>query len=243
MISALEEDQRRIEKHYFDKFCAAHELRPEFVEYGDKPDVVMIFEGKPLGVEITNFYKKPGYDITSEQRQRSIRARIVEQAQSLYDNSLKLEIVFGFGLIEEEDVLADRICAFLNTVYGVEYGTIRRSKFAHIPELRFVHIIEGAYDDAKWRDQHSSSIGLSDPERLSYIISEKEKKILDYKKCYENWLLVVIDFIDTAQDQEISNVDFSNIHSDKFEKIFLYKTAYEQVIEFSKGKCIKHFDD
>jgi hypothetical protein len=66
-------------------------------------------------------------------------------------------------------------------------------------------------------------------ERLLEIIREKETK--EYKPCDSYWLLVVIDFINPAQDQEITNAVLPTIQSNRFEKIIVYKTVYEQILE------------
>jgi len=44
-------------------------------------------------------------------------------------------------------------------------------------------------------------------------------------------LLIVVDFFDPTQDQEIQIKDFDKIKSDKFEKIFVYRTAHRHIFE------------
>ena len=66
---------------------------------------------------------------------------------------------------------------------------------------------------------------------LTEIVRKKENKAKNYSKCEAYWLIVVVDFFDPAQDQEI-RVNGLTITSDVFEKKIVYKTAYEHVLEF-----------
>ena len=66
---------------------------------------------------------------------------------------------------------------------------------------------------------------------LRRIIEEKEEKSKEYRKCDAYWLLVVVDFMDRAQDQEIHIDNFEKPSSDIFEKIIVYKTVFEHVLE------------
>ena len=231
-----------IEQYYFEKFCNVYELSVCNLKHSDKPDVIIDLDGKTVGVEITNFYTKDGSDITSEQRQNPMREKVVQDAQALYDNKNGIEIHFGFNTIENMGGLAAKISDFVGIIDGVETKTIRRALYSHIPELNFVYLNPEPYDDAKWKVKVCANLGLCNPTQLLQIISKKEQKIKEYKKCDEYWLLVVINFIDIAQDQEISNVDFRGVVSEGFKKVFVYKTAYEQIIEFSNGSILKHFD-
>jgi hypothetical protein len=45
------------------------------------------------------------------------------------------------------------------------------------------------------------------------------------------WLLVVVDFINPAQDQEIQIDGFDKIQTEVFEKIIAYKTLFGHVLE------------
>lgn len=53
----------------------------------------------------------------------------------------------------------------------------------------------------------------------------------DYQKCNAMWLLVVIDFWDSAMDQNIPACFNLKIRNGKFDRIFLFKTGEEEVVE------------
>jgi hypothetical protein len=71
---------QEIEKYYFEMFRNDYPLPSGNVVYGDSPDVVIDGERK-IGIEITNFYHKPGTDPESEQIQNSWRCKVISEAQ------------------------------------------------------------------------------------------------------------------------------------------------------------------
>jgi hypothetical protein len=68
-------------------------------------------------------------------------------------------------------------------------------------------------------------------DRLVEIVKSKERRADQYEKCDAYWLLVVVDFINSAQDQEIRVDGFNKIQTDIFEKVVVYKTLFGHVIE------------
>jgi hypothetical protein len=70
-------------------------------------------------------------------------------------------------------------------------------------------------------------------DNLQAIIDNKDGLAPNYRKCDAYWLLVIVNFIDPAQDQEIRNSDFDLIFSKNFEKVILYKSTFGHVMEKS----------
>jgi len=68
-------------------------------------------------------------------------------------------------------------------------------------------------------------------EKLRAIVSDKEAQSKSYQRCDAYWLVVVVDFIDPAQDQEIQIDGFEKIASTVFEKVIVYKTHFGHVFE------------
>jgi hypothetical protein len=75
-----------------------------------------------------------------------------------------------------------------------------------------------------------SSLDLMSAEGLEEIVREKESKAAEYVPCDAYWLLIIIDWRDNAQDQEISAQDVK-IASDVFERIIVYKPVFEDIAE------------
>lgn len=67
--------------------------------------------------------------------------------------------------------------------------------------------------------------------RLREIVKYKEARAREYTSCDSYWLLVVTDFIDRAQDQNLHTEGFETVVSDVFEKIIVYKTGFGYVLE------------
>ncbi len=66
-------------------------------------------------------------------------------------------------------------------------------------------------------------------ERLTEIIREKKAKARQYVACHAYWLLIVVDFIDSAQEQEI-RIDGLSIESNVFRRIIIYKPRFEHIV-------------
>jgi len=65
---------------------------------------------------------------------------------------------------------------------------------------------------------------------LEGIVREKEAKSVQYERRDAYWLLVVVDAMNAAQEQEIL-IENSHIASDVFERIIVYKPLFEHIVE------------
>jgi hypothetical protein len=109
-------------------------------------------------------------------------------------------------------------------------GGISKYFLNGVPELDFIYLNPKLYPDPKWRTTQVYTGQILSLPRLTEIVRGKEKKAKNYSKCDAYWLLVVVDFINPAQDQEIQ-VNGLKLSSDIYEKIIVYRTAYEHVLE------------
>jgi hypothetical protein len=95
---------------------------------------------------------------------------------------------------------------------------------------------EGVYKPlpftGKWRLTQTHNFGLMSKARLTEIIREKEVKARLYAPCDAFWRLIVVDFMDPAQEQEI-RVDGLMIASNVFQRIIVYKPSFEHVVEIT----------
>jgi len=73
-----------------------------------------------------------------------------------------------------------------------------------------------------------------DVERLTQIVRDKESRVCDYAPCHTYWLLVVVDFTNSAQKQEI-RVDGVTVYSDTFDRIIVYKPHFEHIVEVGRS--------
>jgi hypothetical protein len=228
---------KEVEKYYFELFRKHYPLPAGEVEYCDRPDVI-IHADTTTGVEITNFFLDDGSDSQSEQVQRNLRSKVVEAAQEIFEagNPAKVSLCFGFDKsspIREKENLAARLAKLATDVVARESGVIPKSDFQHIPELSFAYVRMGAGEGLPWQVMQLHQTQVTSMERLREIIRRKEIKSKAYKPCDEYWLLIVVDFMDRAQDQEFAREAMGEISSGVFDRILVYKTVFEQVVEIN----------
>jgi hypothetical protein len=84
---------------------------------------------------------------------------------------------------------------------------------------------------AKWRVSQGHTFALMSKTRLMEIIKRKEAKAEEYAPCATYWLLVIVDFLDPAQEQEIRIEGGVDAVSDVFQKIIVYKPYFEHILE------------
>jgi len=224
-----------IEQYYFEKFCKDYTLPPGTISYGDKPDIILESNRK-IGIEITNFFLEKGELSESEQAQRRLREKVVLDAQLKYqmENRKKIELTIGFDKknpIRNKKKLIQKLVNMAKQIEKLETGEIRKNAFKDIPEISFVYLNAKEYEDAKWRVVQAYDTPIMSRDMLIEIVRDKETLSRKYKECDAYWLLVVVDFTNRAQDQEIQIGCFEKIQSEIFEKIIVYKTLFGHVLE------------
>ncbi len=228
---------RDTERRYFERFRKAYALPHGSVCYGDKPDVLM--KGiRTIGVEITNFYLQPGNAAGSEQRQRERRRDVASEAHKLYraagGKGIELTIQFNPArpiTSVTKKTLPKKLAEFAARIDTQPSGPFYTDSFPGLPEITSIWLNNREWADATWnRPGQVHSVEEMSATRLQEIISEKESKAADYAPCDAYWLLIVVDWIDSAQEQEI-RVDGLMVASDVFEKIIVYKPTFEHIVE------------
>jgi hypothetical protein len=226
---------QEIEQYYFRMFRRDFQLPDGTIIYGDKPDVIL--EGKrKIGIEITNFFLKSGSLPESEQVQQKAREAVVSKAQQTYlaNGGKRIELSFSFekvASIKNQQKLVNKIAALVKNIDRLRTGWIRKDVFKDTPEISCVYLNAKEYEDPKWRVLQCYTGQLMSTEKLRAIISAKEAESKFYRHCDAYWLLVVVDFINRAQDQEIQINGFEKIDSTVFERVIVYKTHLGYVLE------------
>ena len=223
------------EPYYFEMFRRHYPLPTGGIEYRDKPDFIL-HGARKIGIEITNFYLEDGGRTDSEQHQAGLRDTVVSTAQSIYlDNGgRRITLFFSFDKgspIGDPRQLAQRIAKLAEQINGRQTGPIGKDVFNEIPELSFVYLIAEEYPNSQWKVHRVYHGSVLSRDKLLKIVRTKESKVLRYQRCDAYWLVVVVDFIDPAQDQEIRLDSFQKIDSSVFEKVLVYKTLFHHVLE------------
>jgi hypothetical protein len=227
---------RDIERHYFEQFSAAYELPNGAAEYADRPDVLLRGE-RTIGIELTRFYLQPGGSSGSEQQQKPRRERVVSEAQEIHRRAggKKFELTITFNpdrpITSARKKNLPKELAALATSFGTaNSGPIDADLLEGMPEVSSIYLNSKEYDDSKWSVCQVYSLDLMSAEGLQKIVREKESKAAEYLPCDAYWLLIIIDWRDNAQDQEIT-VKGVKIASDVFERIIIYKPGFEDIVE------------
>lgn len=223
------------ERYYFEMFRKDYPLPPSTIIYCDKPDVILEGE-KKIGIEITNFYLEKGRLLKSEQRQRDLREAIISGAQRMYEakNKKKIQLTIEFDKANHIRDTRDVVCklvALAEQIKEYKTGQIDSHVFQNIPEVSYVYLYAEECATYRWWGVQVYSGSIMSRDNLIGIVRDKEVSSQQYKKCDSLWLLVVVDCMDRAQDQEIQIDDFEKVESDVFDKIIVYETTFSHVIE------------
>jgi hypothetical protein len=228
---------RENERSYFERFRKCYKLPEGAVEYGDKPDVLVVGQSI-IGVEITRFYREPGDVQTSEQRQQPLRNAIVTDAQKLFRDGggKNIEIRVNFDTAHpisppRRKILPTELANVIRENDSRDTGELETSLFrTTMPELARIYFNAKEYDDATWRINSSYPMRSMSTTALEFIVRQKESKSVGYRPCDTLWLLVVVDWIDRAQEQEI-RIDDLKIVSTVFERVIVYKPGFEHIAD------------
>jgi hypothetical protein len=224
-----------IERCYFKLFASHYDMPAGAVVFTDKPDVIVRGE-RSIGIEIANLYVDSGADPASEQVQRVRRLQVLERAQALHHESggrhIELSVDFDPKCpIRDIEPLARSLTAIATEVDHSPSGQVNPTLFAQVPELRFVYHNRKEYPDAKWRSVQCHSVPCLSLGRLRELISDKTKKLSAYQPCDAYWLLLVVDFMDSAQDQDLHWPPGEVLGSSPFERVLLYKPQFAEVLQ------------
>lgn len=238
MTSTLaKKSNRHIECAYFERFRQAYALPPGTVSYADKPDVLVTGQ-RVVGIEITNFYLEPGSDEASEQRQRCRRYEVASEAQRLYlaDGGKNIELTIKFAANKpitsaNRKILPKKLARFAACIDTRPMGPYYPESFPDMPEIASIWSSGREWPNPTWvRPGQVYSYEEMSAARLRKIVAEKESKAADYAPCDAYWLLIVVDWADAAQDQEITTTGLK-VPSELFEKIIVYKPGFEDIAE------------
>jgi hypothetical protein len=237
MTPPAKKTNRDTERHYFEQFRKAYALPSGEISYADKPDV-FVRGSRTIGIEITNFYLEPGNEEGSEQRQRPRRYEVALEAHYLYraagGKGIELTIEFNSArpiTSASKKILPQKIAAFAASVDTQPSGPFYPDSFPDMPEISSIWVNSKDWPDPKWaRPGQVYSYEEMSVARLQAIVTEKEAKAANYASCDAYWLLIIVDWADSAQDQEITTTGVK-LSSRIFEKIIVYKPGFEDIRE------------
>ncbi|NHQ85390.1 hypothetical protein HA050_04585 [Iodobacter sp. HSC-16F04] len=226
---------QNIEKYYFEQFRKHCSLPDGEVVYRDKPDVIIIGK-QTLGIEITQLYFDEEDGPRSQQAQYRGMADVVSQAQSIYfsDSRKSIELHVSFNLncpINDVKALAASLADIAKVLEYHETGSVPPRFFAHVPELDFIYCNSNKYSNVQWQvSQRFKGRNLS-VVRVKKVVAKKEQKLSGYEHCDSYWLLLVVDFMDPAQDQELVWPSHAAALETSYSRVIIYKSPLYQCLE------------
>ncbi len=223
-----------VEKHYFSRFAEDFSLPNGRIEHGDKPDVI-VHGARKIGIEIANLYLKDGANPASEQVQRHRREAVLRKAQALYQSETRsrYELTVSFdpsNPILKDDAVAARLAEFACSIEFGREGFFVGEILGGIPEVYSVSKSAKEYEDALWKVAQVYDGKLLSIPRIASELEDKHEKIGQYSACDEYWLLLIVDMMDPAQDQEIDwPLGGSRLRS-RFKKVLIYKPQFRRYL-------------
>ncbi len=239
-------EKKKVEEYYFKQFLDAFGVFESFDSSGEKPDIRFACEGKSVGVEMTRFFIDRGGEANSRVKQRERQEKTVSLSQKLFEGASQSQVLIeaslAFNDIKDRRIKSlAREIANLFLSLDLRGGRLSCKDFESIPELRFayIYVLKADDDAATWRLIQSGSVDNTNVDVLQGIINKKENKFDNYEMFEENWLLIIIDFINLCMDQEPLNVDYSSLHIGKFDRVYLFRTGYNTIVDLKGNKVIK----
>lgn len=242
------------EQYIFKKFKELCTSLPEGEPtFPDMPDVIYTTNlGKTIGIEITECYYNEFLKASSEftvkfnkevinNIEEDFEYPFILDIELNHENPIKLK--FRNSIIKdlrkicvkEFSKLNPRESKKLENIGEIEsFGQVKElllsSGYRHLPES-ILSITMTRVDGIEKSFHLETTAGVVpsfNDEILNKIIKSKEKSLLQYKKCDENWLLICegIDFYSYFSDIDLKE----KIVSD-FNKIFLYRKLHSQVVQ------------
>jgi hypothetical protein len=226
---------REIERHYFSGFIAQAGVQPEDVLYADRPDVQVSLDGRRIGVEITRLFLTDGSYEWSEQVQAPRRAAVLALAQEKFiaAGGPPIEVHVDFNPLHPIADIERTASDLVELVVSFQPHPRKVVGPGHESTTPFRYLYQNGlhYPDAKWKSIQVYTTPNLDTQRLEEVVLEKARKSAQYTPCDAYWLLVVIDFMDRAQDQEVILPRGFRLSPNPFERVFVYKPQLGQVLE------------
>ena len=229
------ESTRARERAYFEQFRQHFDLPAGEVEYGDAPDVIVRGD-RTVGIELANLYLVDGGDPTSLQQQRRFRERVIAVAQAHYEaaGGARFEFTIGFDPrtpVTHVDRVGTALAEIALQAQVGDGGELLRSCHARTPEIHSINRTRSTYSDARWRGVQGFMVPLIDPKRVQDAVDAKLQKLPAYRRCDSHWLLLVVDFMDSAQDVELQWRADAELRRGGFDRVLIYKPQFAEWFE------------
>lgn len=198
--------QKQRERFLLERFFEAAALPAEITEERDPPDFIVRFEGRLIGVEVTELFTSHGTSGSLLQAQESTATRIVSRAQQIYQASsaspAHVSVCFGPGYDLRNlnrDRTADDLASLVQSLNLTEWQRVdwRPEEFdGPLPqEIAFVHALGvPSFDMAHWAVARAGWAVPLTADAIQSRVEKKSRRLRKYQDAVvETWLVVVAD--------------------------------------------------
>lgn len=238
--------KKEVERWQFNQFIS---LFPGFpagqIETSEEPDFIVDTGDLKIGVELTDLYWENPVDSSPQQAQESLRFRIAETAQRLYEKeglpNLYASIHFNsqYVLRKSEvqrlskmiaDVLVKNVPS-IGQSYGEEYDWDNRDYF---PE-EIMHISAYNFPSAEQSFFHSPSaafVPTLEEKDIRRVLLLKADKLARYReRCNEVWLLINCDVGQLSSFFKHEEAVLQLSYQSHFDRVFLCRHMEHKIHE------------
>ncbi|CAL2104467.1 conserved protein of unknown function [Tenacibaculum sp. 190130A14a] len=234
--------KREREEFIFEKFKNSYKHFPLGKidkEHKDMPDFMLYSEGKKIGIEVTEVYQDSNDKYSRLKQKFSDRQcfteLLIQELQELVNFKFELSILFNeheYIKKSERSNISEILCELVREEFiklenkneiVCKDQMMLPEQIVSIQILRFDELDESFYNNSE-----GGSIGaLKDP-HIESILLKKEKALLKYIDCDEQWLLI-------SQGNGFAGyfvgTDIKPSFESNFDKVFLFKLGESKIIE------------
>jgi hypothetical protein len=235
--------KKQSERFFFERFVEASGLSAEIVEEREKPDFLIRFEGRLVGVEVTRMFVSHDANGRLPQAQESLSDRIVARARLLYESSdaWPAHVSVNFAPRHElrqvnRDALAEELAALVGSMNLIAWKRVDwqpDGSRALDDVISFVHALGVPEREmAHWAVTRAGWVAPVKTDHLQARIDDKAERLPVYRnELQENWLLIFSDGMKPSQLFEIrEDFDPTRVRS-PFDRTFFFAHPDRVVVE------------
>ncbi|MET0657538.1 MAG: hypothetical protein ABW110_05200 [Steroidobacteraceae bacterium] len=205
------------ERRLFTGFRQRAGLDLKIVEERESPDFLLAFEGRTIGLEVTELFVPSSGESLRPQARSSIGARLADRAKILYRQLGGKPVHVSIGLTPQDELrhlnrnqaaaqLAQFMLALDPPLDQVIFWRHNYLDDSLPREISFLNILAvPSWDMAHWHTPEAGWVAPLDESLLQAAVAEKANKLPEYQKAaQEVWLLLATGGRSASQFFEIS---------------------------------------
>jgi hypothetical protein len=242
--TGIKQANKKMESAFIQYFSKAYSGFPSGTIHAyEKPDFVVNSRPSKIGIEVTKLFKGKNKGWASHQAQQKIQNNVLEAAEKIFKekSSENYSVFASFhenSRIDPKKVealanwLTDKILEAGKTGNPSRDDPVELSSYdlrPHETDFFLVLIYDFGDHQTRWAVQNVFSVEPLNESNLIEALSSKEIKAAKYRTCNELWLVIVIDYWDSSSEQYILEENIKKFESTRYDKIFLFRTGYNDV--------------